>query len=103
MGSLRDFASLFAGADLYLGNDGGPRHIAIALGLPSVAWFGPPNPANWTPPADERHVVLWRPDRAATFPRIREDLRMLPEDRTDLAAAACVNLLAGAAADSRAR
>jgi ADP-heptose:LPS heptosyltransferase len=103
MKSLPEFASLFAGADLYLGNDGGPRHIAIALGVPSVAWFGPPNPANWTPPGDPRHVVLWSEERAKDFPPARRDLRIIPEDRNDLAARACVDLLSVAEAGSRTR
>lgn len=37
------------------GTDSGPRHLAAALGVPSVAWFGPTHPENWQPPG-ERHA-----------------------------------------------
>jgi ADP-heptose:LPS heptosyltransferase len=32
------------------GTDSGPRHLAVALGVPTFAWFGPTHPENWTPP-----------------------------------------------------
>ena len=76
---LAEMVQLFAGADLYLGNDSGPRHAAAALGLPTVAWFGPQNPSHWTLPHDPRHPVIWDRERAAGRP-VREDLRILPED-----------------------
>jgi len=34
--SLEELTSLLAGADLFLGNDGGVAHLAAAVGLPSV-------------------------------------------------------------------
>lgn len=41
-----------------VGTDSGPRHLAIAFGLPTFTWFGPAHPAAWTPD-DPRHG-LWR-------------------------------------------
>jgi ADP-heptose:LPS heptosyltransferase len=39
--------------------DTGIAHLATALGTPSVVLFGPTPPAEWGPPADPRHTVLW--------------------------------------------
>lgn len=37
-----------------VGTDSGPRHLAIAFGVPTFTWFGPAHPAAWTPD-DPRH------------------------------------------------
>lgn len=39
--SLRDLAALLSQCHIYVGNEGGPRHIAEAVGIPSVAVFSP--------------------------------------------------------------
>ncbi len=36
-------------ADVYVGNDSGPTHLAAWLGRPTVALFGPTDPATWRP------------------------------------------------------
>jgi len=51
-------AALLERCHLYVGNDNGPRHFAIAVGTPTVAVFGKPFPENWTPPGDPRHRAL---------------------------------------------
>lgn len=38
--SLRELATIIAGAYLAIGNDTGPMHLAAALGVPSVVLFG---------------------------------------------------------------
>lgn len=45
---------------LVITNDGGPLHIAVALGKKTVSFFGPVNPEVYGPyPADtKRHIVL---------------------------------------------
>ena len=43
---------------IFIGNDTGLRHMAVAAGLPTVAVFGQPRPSNWTPPDDPRHRSL---------------------------------------------
>ncbi len=45
--SMGELKALFAGADLVIANDTGPRHIAIALGRKIITLFGPNDPA-WT-------------------------------------------------------
>jgi len=39
--SLRDLAILLANCDLYIGNEGGPRHIAEGVGIPTVSVTSP--------------------------------------------------------------
>lgn len=57
-----DLAAL-AGAlshfDLLVTNDSGPMHLAAALGVPTVALFGPTDPRR-TAPAGDGHAVLFR-------------------------------------------
>ncbi len=52
--------SLIAGASLVVTNDSAPLHIADALGIPSVAIFGPTDPRKYGPRLD-RSVVARRP------------------------------------------
>jgi ADP-heptose:LPS heptosyltransferase len=89
---LREMVALAGGADLFLGNDNGPRHIALALGVPTLAWFGPQNPTHWTPPGTERHRVLWDRGRAGER-AVRDDLVIVP-DTPEAAARAGEELLA---------
>jgi heptosyltransferase-2/heptosyltransferase-3 len=41
----------------YVGNDNAIRHLAIACSLPTLAVFGRPRPANWTPPGSPQHLA----------------------------------------------
>ncbi len=43
-------AQLLLGARAFVGNDAGPTHLAAALGVPTVAIFGPTDPRVWAPP-----------------------------------------------------
>jgi lipopolysaccharide heptosyltransferase II len=54
---LHQLAALYAGADLYVGNDCGPRHIAGSQGKPTFAILGPTD-ESWTPPHDPRHRTV---------------------------------------------
>ena len=47
-------------ASLFIGNDSGPSHLAGVMGLPTVALFGPTDPAVWRP-MGPRVRVLHRP------------------------------------------
>ena len=50
-------AGLLQSADLYLGNDSGPSHIAAAVGVPSVVLFGPTDPDLWAPRGRSVEVI----------------------------------------------
>jgi heptosyltransferase-3 len=47
--------AIFEISSLHIGNDNGPKHIAVACGAPTVTIFGPDNPAGWTYPDAVRH------------------------------------------------
>jgi lipopolysaccharide heptosyltransferase I len=66
---------------LFVGNDSGPLHIAAALGIPCLAFYGPTNP-RLTGPYGEQHVVLTPPGGA-------QDLSLISLSQ---AQAACIEL-----------
>ena len=55
--SIGALKNLMANAQLFIGNDSGPTHIAAAFGVPSVVLFGPSNPATWAPWKTEAKVL----------------------------------------------
>jgi ADP-heptose:LPS heptosyltransferase len=72
---LRDLFSVLSWGRLYVGNDGGVLHAAVALSVPTVALIGGENhPAVWFPYA---HLGPYRAvrrvsTRTVTGPRGRE-------------------------------
>jgi 3-deoxy-D-manno-octulosonic-acid transferase/heptosyltransferase-1 len=54
---LKGVAALFERADVVVSTDTGPMHIAVAVGTPVVALFGPTSP-NRTGPHGEGNIVL---------------------------------------------
>ncbi len=96
--SLRDLAAVLARCRLFVGNDTGPLHLAVALGTPVVAVFGATDPTRNGPYGDGHEVVVapialaCRPcqsDRCA-----RRDLACLTELPPEPVLAACDRLLA---------
>lgn len=55
--SLLQLASVMEGSRLFIGNDSGITHLAAALGLPTVAIFGPTDPEAWSPRGKKIWVV----------------------------------------------
>lgn len=55
--SLGELKALYADADLVIGNDTGPRHIAIALKRKVITLVGPNNP-EWTDPGYDDEVFI---------------------------------------------
>lgn len=47
--SVRVLGAVLARAGLYVGNDSGVSHLAAAFGAPTLALFGPTDPAVWSP------------------------------------------------------
>lgn len=54
---LAEVKTLMAGAQLFIGNDSGPAHVAAAFGVPPVVLFGPSNPVTWAPWRIEAQVL----------------------------------------------
>ena len=55
--SLLQLASVMSGCRLFIGNDSGISHMAAALGLPTVAIFGPTDQKVWSPRGKKVFVV----------------------------------------------
>jgi lipopolysaccharide heptosyltransferase II len=47
--SVREAGALLASSALFVSNDSGLKHIAVAVGTPTVTVFGPTNPKTWNP------------------------------------------------------
>lgn len=67
--TLGELGALAEIANLYVGNDTGPTHIAAAVGCPTLAIFGPSNPTFSAPysPTAERVVTLWHGEEKRPF------------------------------------
>lgn len=83
---LPDLMSLLAGAQLFVGNDSGPAHIAAAFDVPCVTIFGSSNSKTWHPWMTRHRVVEtdWdcKPcpgDRCYAFDEPRCILSVTPE------------------------
>jgi len=46
---IPQLAGLLENADLFIGNDSGPSHLAAALDTSTLVLFGPTNPRTWSP------------------------------------------------------
>lgn len=58
--SLGEIGALCEVADLYVGNDTGPTHVAAAVGCPTLTIFGPNDPAYSKPYGTKGKVIaLW--------------------------------------------
>ncbi len=79
--SISELAEWVAGADLFLGNNSGPMHLASALGCPGVAVTGP-SARGWDP--------CWNRDRWSVLRH--PNLSCCPCERIQERLAGCVNL-----------
>jgi heptosyltransferase-3 len=66
--NLLELARFLAGARAYIGNDSGITHLAAAVGLPTIALFGPTDPAVWGPRGKSVRII-----RAARMADIAEE------------------------------
>jgi ADP-heptose:LPS heptosyltransferase len=53
----QELGALLARCALLVANDSGPKHVAVALGTPTVTIFGPTHPATWHPPRGPHAAV----------------------------------------------
>ncbi|MCM2277709.1 MAG: glycosyltransferase family 9 protein [Oligoflexia bacterium] len=59
---LRRLAAILSHAAVFAGNDSGPKHLAVAAGIPTVTLFGPEHPAEWHPYPTDRHPYFFLED-----------------------------------------
>jgi ADP-heptose:LPS heptosyltransferase len=57
--SIKQMGALIAGLGLLVTNDGAPKHIAVAVGTPSVTVYGPTNYRSWGPAANPAHAAVY--------------------------------------------
>jgi ADP-heptose:LPS heptosyltransferase len=57
--SLADLQALMGLAAVFVGNDSGPKHLAAALGVPTLTLFGPNDPFEWHPYDRKKHPILF--------------------------------------------
>lgn len=84
--SISDLARELASCRVVVANCAGPKHVAVALGVPTVTIHGSSDPASWTPPhPDHRFVRLEELAcigcRLNACPYHLECLRQLPAER----------------------
>jgi ADP-heptose:LPS heptosyltransferase len=52
-----ELAALLERCALLVSNDSGPKHLAVAIGTPTVTVFGPTHPGAWQPPSGPHAAV----------------------------------------------
>lgn len=100
-----EHAALVECARLYLGNDTGATHLAVAVGAPVVAVFGPTDPAMYGP-LDGVSEAVWSADCAEVaergdLTRIRDIRRCIDGITVEAVLAAAERVLARADNDAR--
>ena len=93
--SIMELAALLERADLFLGNDSGPMHLASATRTPTVAVFGPTDPLRTGPYNRKAAVVRAQLDCMPCFRRSCDRPRCLEEVTPQKVADVCEEVLAG--------
>jgi ADP-heptose:LPS heptosyltransferase len=57
--NLREITAFLGAASVFVGNDSGPKHIAVATGTPTVTLFGPEHPLEWHPYSATQHPYFF--------------------------------------------
>lgn len=106
--SLEELAVLLERCDLVLGNDGGPPHLAAALGTRTVTLFGPESPEKYGPPKEGGHHVVYSGLMCSPCLNIYthkdsrcRDGRCMRAITVEAVIAACEKALGGAAGNGR--
>lgn len=77
MPPLTEVARLLSRAAVYVGNDSGITHLAAAVGCPTVAIFGPTDPAVWAPRGPRVIVMAASRPAEVTTDRVLAAVRSL--------------------------
>ena len=80
--TLMEMGAMLERVNLFVGNNNGPRHFAVALNRPTVGVFGKSSPASWTPPNSSTHLTVERDPgckQSCTYPSCKvECIRDVP-------------------------
>ena len=66
--TVKEVGALLERCAFLISNDNGTKHIAVALGVPTITIHGPSNPVNWTPATGE-HIAVKRESGCVTCER----------------------------------
>lgn len=66
--TLGSLAALIRVCRLFISNDTGPAHIAVAVDTPSVTIFGPADRRRWAPLDPHRHPIAFQPVECSPCP-----------------------------------
>ena len=99
--ALPDYIAFLNACDLVLCNDGGPLHIATALGVKTVSIFGPVDEKVYGPyPVSDEHIVLKNENincrpcyERFSLPECKNNNSCLLGITTETAVKACLDLL----------
>lgn len=89
--SLTELRTIVRKSSIFVGSDTGPMHLAVAVGTPCVAIFGPTSPTRCGPYGDA-HIALHIPVESNQKIRSDDNSAMLKID-VDLVAKSCLQLL----------
>jgi heptosyltransferase-1 len=92
--SIGQLIALTRRARVFVGGDTGPMHLAAALGVPTVALFGPTKPAR-TGPFSGKAIALRHPESQTTFSHHRKPDAGLLQIGAEEVVAAARHLLGG--------
>lgn len=56
--TIKELVALLEQSDLFIGNDSGPLHLAVAVGIKTISFFGPETP-NLYGPRGNNHLVFY--------------------------------------------
>jgi heptosyltransferase-1 len=70
--NVAGLVALMRRADLFIGGDSGPTHLAAALAVPLVALFGPTTPARNGPWGPGAHRILRHASSLTSYKRVEE-------------------------------
>lgn len=76
---IDEVSALIRRCTLFVSNDSGLKHIAVALGTPTVTIFGPTNPMTWNPPRPMHRAVYADVDCLFCDKNACEDMRCMKE------------------------
>ena len=79
--TLKEVASVLAISRGYVGNDSGITHLATALGVPTVALFGPTDAAMWGPRGANVVIIRGRAPTSEALAAIEPDAVLMALER----------------------
>lgn len=62
--ALANLPELLAESKLFIGHDTGQKHLAVALGVPTITFFGPSLAHEWHPYSQQQHLIFFQEDLA---------------------------------------